>query len=92
MGSGIIRRVDDLGRIVLPKDIRRQLRIFEGDPLEFEIVDNSITLRKYHPADTILSEIKALDMRIEDNSDLNKEESQQLRKHIAEMLHILDQD
>ena len=33
--TGIVRRVDDLGRIVFPKEIRRTLRIREGDPLEF---------------------------------------------------------
>ena len=32
--TGIVRRVDDLGRIVIPKEIRRTLRIREGDPLE----------------------------------------------------------
>ena len=35
--TGIVRRVDDLGRIVIPKEIRRTLRIREGDPLEIYI-------------------------------------------------------
>ena len=33
--TGIVRRIDDLGRVVVPKEIRRVLRIREGDPLEF---------------------------------------------------------
>ena len=35
--TGIVRRVDDLGRIVIPKEIRRTLRIREGDPLEIRL-------------------------------------------------------
>ena len=37
--TGIIRRIDDLGRIVIPKEIRRTLNIKEGDPLEYTIAD-----------------------------------------------------
>ncbi|CAM5216015.1 AbrB family transcriptional regulator OS=Ureibacillus acetophenoni OX=614649 GN=SAMN05877842_12331 PE=4 SV=1 [Ureibacillus acetophenoni] len=33
--TGIVRRIDDLGRVVIPKEIRRTMRIREGDPLEF---------------------------------------------------------
>ncbi len=38
--TGIIRRIDDLGRVVIPKEIRRTLKIREGDPLEIFIEDN----------------------------------------------------
>lgn len=44
---GIIRRVDDLGRVVIPKEVRRTLRIREGDPLEFYVNEKSIVLQKY---------------------------------------------
>jgi len=48
--TGIVRRIDDLGRVVVPKEIRRTLRIREGDPLEiFTDKDGSIVLRKYSP-------------------------------------------
>lgn len=47
--TGIVRRIDDLGRIVIPKEIRRAMRIYEGDPLEiFFDTDNNIVLKKYH--------------------------------------------
>ena len=39
--TGIVRRIDDLGRVVIPKEIRRTMRISEGDPL-----DNSLTLEE----------------------------------------------
>lgn len=48
--TGIVRRIDDLGRVVVPKEIRRTLRIREGDPLEiFTEKDGSVVLKKYSP-------------------------------------------
>lgn len=47
--TGVIRRVDDLGRIVIPREIRRVLKIVEGCPLEFYTDNNSICLKKYQP-------------------------------------------
>ncbi|MDR2357331.1 MAG: AbrB/MazE/SpoVT family DNA-binding domain-containing protein [Oscillospiraceae bacterium] len=48
--TGIVRRIDDLGRIVIPKEIRRTLRIREGDPLEiFTERDGSVVFKKYSP-------------------------------------------
>jgi stage V sporulation protein T len=45
--TGIVRRVDDLGRIVIPKEIRRALKIKEGDPLEIYVDDNMVCFRNY---------------------------------------------
>ena len=48
--TGIVRRVDDLGRIVIPKEIRRTLKIREGDPLEiYTEKDGGVIFRKYSP-------------------------------------------
>lgn len=48
--TGIVRRIDDLGRVVVPKEIRRTLRIREGDPLEiFTEQNGAIVLKKYSP-------------------------------------------
>lgn len=48
--TGIVRRIDDLGRVVVPKEIRRTLRIREGDPLEiFTNREGGIILKKYSP-------------------------------------------
>jgi len=48
--TGIVRRIDDLGRVVIPKEIRRTLRIREGDPLEiFVDREGEIILKKYSP-------------------------------------------
>lgn len=48
--TGIVRRIDDLGRVVIPKEIRRVLRIREGDPLEiYTSKDGEVILKKYSP-------------------------------------------
>ena len=48
--TGIVRRIDDLGRIVIPKEIRRTLRIKDGDPLEiYTDTDGEVIFKKYSP-------------------------------------------
>ncbi len=48
--TGIVRRIDDLGRVVIPKEIRRTMRIREGDPLEiYTDNDGRVIFRKYSP-------------------------------------------
>ena len=48
--TGIVRRIDDLGRVVIPKEIRRTMRIREGDPLEiFTDNDGEVIFKKYSP-------------------------------------------
>ena len=49
--TGIVRRVDELGRIVLPIELRRSLNINERDTLEIFVDDEKIVLKKYEPAD-----------------------------------------
>jgi AbrB family transcriptional regulator (stage V sporulation protein T) len=50
--TGITRRIDDLGRIVIPKEMRRNLHLAEGDALEFLVSeDGDIILRKFETAD-----------------------------------------
>ena len=51
-----IRRVDDLGRVVIPKEIRRVLCISEGDPLEIFIDDDGIVLKKYDTCASVRKE------------------------------------
>ena len=48
--TGIVRRIDDLGRVVIPKEIRRTMRIREGDPLEiYTEADGEVIFKKYSP-------------------------------------------
>ena len=51
--TGVVRRIDDLGRIVIPKEIRRTLRIRDGESLEIYIENDTILLKKYSPMDDL---------------------------------------
>ena len=66
--TGIVRRIDDLGRVVIPKEIRRTLRIREGDPLEIFVDEdkNLVCFQKYDVEKNYLEEFKKLSDSIED--------------------------
>ena len=51
--TGIVRRIDELGRVVIPKEMRKTLRIKEGDPLEIYTDKENLVFRKYSPISTI---------------------------------------
>ncbi|MGY0373618.1 stage V sporulation protein T [Clostridium sp. JNZ J1-5] len=77
--TGIVRRIDDLGRVVIPKEIRRTLRIREGDPLEiFTDRDGGVILKKYSP--------------IEELSNFAKEYAEALQLTTGNIVLICDKD
>lgn len=77
--TGIVRRIDDLGRVVIPKEIRRTLRIREGDPLEiFVDRDGEVILKKYSP--------------IGELTDFSKEYAESLHQSIGHSVLIADKD
>lgn len=52
--TGIVRRIDDLGRVVIPKEIRRSMRLREGDPLEiYTTREGYVCFRKYSPCENV---------------------------------------
>lgn len=77
--TGIVRRIDDLGRVVIPKEIRRTLRIREGDPLEiFTDREGGVILKKYSP--------------IGELTDFSKEYAESLQQVIDRAVLISDKD
>lgn len=56
--TGIVRRIDDLGRVVLPKELRRSMELPEGTPMEIYVDGDRIVLRKYQPDTWSLDEVK----------------------------------
>lgn len=91
--TGIIRRVDDLGRVVIPRDIRRNCRIYEGDPLEI-YVDNLegqpvVILSKYEP--NFSSSLARLANSIDDEMEYTSTAGQrrEVQEHFNEIAKIL---
>lgn len=77
--TGIVRRIDDLGRVVIPKELRRALRLREGDPIEmFLDKDGTLILKKYSP--------------IGELSDFAKEYADSLHEATGDVVLITDRD
>jgi AbrB family looped-hinge helix DNA binding protein len=55
--TGMVRRLDALGRIVIPKEIRRMKRIKAGDPIEMFLDGDNIILRRYNPGAVTMTEL-----------------------------------
>ena len=58
--TGIVRKLDELGRITLPIELRRNLDVNERDPLEIFVDEDTIILKKYNPADILTGEMDDL--------------------------------
>ena len=85
--TGIIRRVDDLGRVVIPREIRRSLDIKEGDPLEIIVADEMVCFMKYYAGDFCKQKIKSLIEYINDEDEFkNKRE---ITAKLQEALELL---
>lgn len=78
--TGIVRRIDDLGRVVIPKEIRRTMKIREGDPLIISTTENGVLFEKYDVNADITDSLKGVIDNFE--SDLTKEEIEDIRKVI----------
>ena len=68
--TGIVRHVDDLGRVVIPKEIRRSLKIREGDPLEIFIENNCVCFQRYSALDSLANETLQIALTMATNSGL----------------------
>lgn len=86
--TGIVRRIDDLGRVVIPKEIRRSLNIEEGDPLEIYIDDKtkSVMFKKYLENENALEEIQDIIDNSNDVPDVVKDLLKIAAKFLKESL------
>lgn len=88
--TGIVRRVDNLGRVDIPKEARRACNIREGDPLEIFLQDGAVVFKKYNPTyrDDLMTTLQdAADYY--DNYEDDRTTAEQLRKIAKEIDALL---
>lgn len=88
--TGIIRRIDDLGRVVIPREIRKQFLIKEGDQLEIFVNKDEIILKKYDVSIGMKELVRRLDEEFSDvKGDIETEIANNIYKHISALKDIL---
>ena len=85
--TGIIRRIDDLGRVVIPREIRKQFLIKEGDRLEIFVNKDKIILKKYDVSIGMKELVRRLDDEVK--GDMETEIANNIYKHISALKDIL---
>lgn len=97
--TGIIRRIDELGRVVIPREIRRRVGINEGDPLEIYMnpKEGTVTFQKYAPIDSYSRLLNELKDFTDDDSDffhnnLSKTEQQTIYNLMLKLRNQIDGD
>ena len=86
--TGIVRRIDDLGRVVIPKELRRTLHIKEGDPLELFVDGEYVCFKKYNTTELF---VEALDDLVDlmNDSDMSSCITPEEKMVIMSMLDLL---
>ena len=85
--TGIIRHIDDLGRLVIPREIRRVLNFREGDPLELFIADDMLCLQKYYAENSYKERVKSLIAGLTEDSCVGNAE--EIKSKLNEVLELL---
>lgn len=87
--TGIIRKMDELGRIVIPKDVRRLLNLKEGDPLELFLHEQGVFFKKYDPAKPVKACLATLKKAVMDEPALQRADA--VMQKISELEELLAQ-
>lgn len=87
--TGIVRRIDDLGRVVVPKEIRKTLGIHEGDPLEIYTNEGGIVLRKHYPQSDYIQRLEDILEDITGDPDTDKRVREAIADGIDEAIRGL---
>lgn len=87
--TGIVRRIDDLGRIMMPKEIRRTLGIREGDPFEIFINDGMVCYKKYEPENDYIDSIGRILNNLSEDIDIDNGKKDILKFKMEEIILLL---
>ena len=85
--TGIMRRMDDLGRVVIPREVRRMLNLQEGDPLELFVADEMVCFQKYYAEEGYKARIKNLMANIAEDACVDN--SAEIKSKLNEVLELL---
>jgi stage V sporulation protein T len=89
--TGIVRRIDDLGRIVIPKEMRRVLSVKEGDPMEVIVTGQGILIKKYQPNDIWTEQLAALGNSILQDVTIKADTRALVAQRINELIDSLNE-
>lgn len=91
--TGIVRRIDNLGRIVIPMEIRRTFQIREGDPIEIFCGSDVIMLQKYDMSRSVLDRVKKLSDSINDEmGKIDLEKKNEIEKLLDQIYDLVKED
>lgn len=90
--AGIIRRVDDLGRIVIPREIRSKFGIRDGTPMEIITSNDGIMLKKYYFENSLSDRVNDLIENVDDMCvDLGPEKAMDIKRYLQNVQDLLHQ-
>lgn len=85
--TGIVRRVDDLGRVVIPREIRRSMGIKEGEPLEIFLEENAVIFRRY--SFNLVDEVKRVAELIECNCNADSDTMADISRMLSTVAQLV---
>lgn len=85
--TGIVRRVDDLGRVVIPRDIRRTMGIREGEPMEIFLETDAVIFRRY--SYNLVDEVKRVAELIECNCNADSETMADISRMLSTVAELV---
>ena len=88
--TGIIRRVDELGRVVIPAEIRKTLCILDNDPLEIFVDSGKVCFQKYQPAVDYIKHLQGISQLINGDSSLDNGIKEAICSGLDEAVTLLD--
>ena len=88
--TGIIRRVDELGRVVIPMEIRKTLCILDNDPLEVFVDSGKVCFQKYQPAMDYIKHLQGISQLINEDNSLDAGMKEAICSGLNEAVTLLD--
>ena len=85
--TGMVRRVDDLGRVVIPKEIRRSMGIKEGEPLEIYLENDAVIFRRY--SYNLVDEVERVAELIECNCNADRETMVDISRMLSTIVELV---